>query len=1030
MRFSHVVAILPGLLATAFAEDAALYLNEVKPLLEERCYACHGALKQKGKLRVDTAAQIREAGIIDNGELIFRLSSHDLDERMPPEGEALHGEEIDAIRAWIAAGAPGPKDEKPEDDPGQHWSFQTIERPEVPKGDFRNPIDAFLAEKHAERGLVPQPKAERSILIRRLYLDLIGLPPTAEQLASEQAVDAIVDELLASPHYGERWGRHWMDVWRYSDGYGLGAQLRYSQKHLWHWRDWIVKSLNDDKGYDRMILEMLAGDELAPEDPDVIAGTGFLARNYYLFNRTTWLDSTIEHTGKAFVGLTMNCAKCHDHKYDPISHEDYYRFRAFFEPHQIRLDPVPGETDFSNNGLPRAYDDQLEAVTFLHRRGNPQDPNKAIKIVPGVPAILADFAPSPKPRKLPVSAWAPGARAYVQKDHLEAAENRLKKSREELAKAQSTSIAQPATPLPKQTSGKGLSLTDNFDTERPDTWKIEGDGWRYQGGALVQLESTRDKQFARSIQPHPADFDLTLSFRTTGGDTYKSVGLRFDVTDGGKNAHTVYASAHAPGPKVQIAHTRGGQTSYPGTGRVKREIKLNVDYKMRVQVRERLVNVSLNDAFLIAYELPERNPNGVLELFAFDATAEFDSLSVIPLASEISLRESDSPAPESNPEDVLALAQAKVTEAETGLKALRARIAADRATISGKGPADLETTIRLEREHAVAAAKVALLTAEAGKEAAAKKALTAAEKELKNQNGETTYSPLRGSLKALETPEHKEPDYAATYPKTSTGRRTALAEWITDRKNPLTARVAANQIWLRHTGKPIVETVFDFGRQAPRPEHAELLDFLAVELIDSDWSMKHLHRLIVSSDFWQRTSSNLDADPDTLTRDPDNRLLWRMDSRRMESQVIRDSLVHLAGELDLKIGGPSIDPKPEARRRSLYFKHSRDHQSQLLATFDDAEILACYRRSESIIPQQALALSNSKIAFEMSVLVPETLDGNLTDRDFSVAAFQLILCRHPNDAEITECLNFLNEEPDRGRLVHALLNHNDFVMIR
>lgn len=1027
MRSLCVVAGLLGLSASAHADNAELYSEKIKPLLEERCYACHGALKQKGELRVDTAVQIREAGVLDNGELIARLTSGDLDERMPPEGEALHAQEIEMIQAWITAGAPGPENEKPEDDPGQHWSFQTIKRPEIPPGDFGNPIDAFLAEKHNEQGLVPRDRADRTVLIRRLYLDLIGLPPTTEELADRRSYSAIIDELLANPHYGERWGRHWMDVWRYSDGYGLGAQLRYSQKHLWHWRDWIVNSLNDDKGYDRMILEMLAGDELAPEDPDVIAATGFLARNYYLFNRTTWLDNTIEHTGKAFFGLTMNCAKCHDHKYDPISHEDYYRFRAFFEPHQIRLDPIPGEIDFEKNGLPRAYDDDLEAMTYLHLRGNDLDPDKSKIIAPGVPEILADFALDPQPVDLPVSSWAPGLRNYVQEDHLAAADARLKEARGELAKA----ISGNALPLDTEpTPGKGFALTDHFDAERPEIWNIEGSGWRYQGGALVQLESTRDKQFARSMRPHPANFDLTVNFRTTGGDTYKSVGIRFDVTGGGRDAHTVYASAHAPGPKVQIAHTRAGQTSYPGTGRIARPVVVNEDYEMRVQVRDRLMNVSLNGEFLLAYQLPARNPNGLLELFAFDATAEFDSISVSPLAPETSLKESKNPAPKIDSKELTAVAEAKVAEAEIWLRTLKAKIAADRAGIAGKGSVNLGEVVRLKKEHAVAAAKVALLTAEAGKQAAAKKALAAAAKALKNPGNPTDYSPLRGSRKALETPEHKETDYAATYPKTSTGRRTALAKWITDRKNPLTARVAVNQIWLRHFGEPIVGSVFDFGRQTAEPELAELLDYLAMEFIESGWSMKHLHRLILTSEAWQRTSSNLNADPATLSKDSANAFLWRMNSRRMESQVIRDSLVHLAGELDLAMGGPSIEPTPDARRRSLYFQHSRDKQSQLLSTFDDAEILACYRRSESIIPQQALALSNSKLALEMAAKIPAAFGENLSTTEFAREAFQLILCREPNPSELAECVNFLNEEKDRGRLVHALLNHNDFIMIR
>ena len=195
-----------------------------------------------------------------------------------------------------------------------------------------------------------------------------------------------------------------MDVWRYSDWYGLGKQLRNSQKHLWHWRDWIIKSLNDDKGYDRMIVEMLAGDEAAPDNVESITGTGFLARNYYLFNRTTWLDSTIEHTSKAFLGLTVNCAKCHDHKYDPITQLDYYRLRAIFEPHQVRLDPVPGESDFEKGGLPRVFDDDIHASTYLHVRGDPKSPDKSNPIAPGVPSMLSSFEHQIKSISLPRTA--------------------------------------------------------------------------------------------------------------------------------------------------------------------------------------------------------------------------------------------------------------------------------------------------------------------------------------------------------------------------------------------------------------------------------------------------------------------------------------------------------------------------------------------------------------------------------------------------------------------------------------------------
>ena len=188
-------------------------------------------------------------------------------------------------------------------------SFQKIEKPAQTPPYGHNPVDFYFTQKHVSKNLKTQGPAERSLLIRRLYLNIIGLPPNSIQLNDSRPLDDIAKELLASSQYGERWGRHWMDVWRYSDWYGLNKELRDSQKHMWHWRDWIVNSLNDDKGYDQMITEMLAADEIAPQDPKTIAATGFLARNYYKFNRTTWLDNVIEHTGKAFMGLTMNCAK-------------------------------------------------------------------------------------------------------------------------------------------------------------------------------------------------------------------------------------------------------------------------------------------------------------------------------------------------------------------------------------------------------------------------------------------------------------------------------------------------------------------------------------------------------------------------------------------------------------------------------------------------------------------------------------------------------------------------------------------------
>ena len=828
-------------LALPISVEAApsAYEKEIKPVLKERCYACHGALKQKAGLRVDTVAFIKEANVIASGdpeksELVQRIRSNDEEERMPPEGHALTQVEVKAITDWITAGALAPEGERPEDDPLEHWAFQKIERPDIPKVDgISHPVDALLAAKQEPRGIIPVAAVDRKLAIRRLYLDLIGLPPTRGQLEDNRPWEAIVDELLASPQHGERWARHWMDVWRYSDWYGLGAQLRYSQRHLWHWRDWIVESLNENAGYDSMVRAMLAGDELFPDNPDQVRATGFLARNYFLFNRTTWLDNTIEHTGKAFLGLTINCAKCHDHKYDPISAVDYYRFRAIFEPHQVRLDPLPGDADLDKNGLPRVFDDNLEAVTYVHQRGDEKKPDKETKIDPQVPEFLSAFASPIKKIKLPLPAYAPGSIKWVQEAQLEAAKKRVEKATAELAKAETT-------------------------TE--------------------------------------------------------------------------------------------------------------------------------------------------------EAASQMD------------------------------LAKLKWEAARAEQKSVEATIAADQFRFAnpGKSNEDLfRTAAKTQVAAVLARSKVERLGTDAKKKKAAREAKKKAEERLAQlDKGKVEYDSLRVTRKALETPAHKFTDYPSIFPDESTGRRTMLANWIVSPENPLTARVAVNHVWMRHFGVPLVDSVFDFGRQAKEPEQLALLDFLAVEFMESGWSFRHLHRLIVTSEAWRRDSSTAKVDSRTREADPENRFYWRMNPRRMEAQVVRDSLLHLSGELDLTMGGSSVDPDGETKRRSIYFNHSPEKRSLFLSTFDDADLLQCYRRSESVVPQQALALSNSELAFKAAGRIAGKWGAEKDSSALINELFLQILGRSPDEEEIGECVAFLSNFPSgqgqraRSQLVHALLNHNDFVTIR
>ncbi len=368
-------------------------------------------------------------------------------EQMPLEAKPLADEEIALLRKWVAAGAPAADEPLPED-PAAHWSFQKPVRPPLPEVTRAawslHPIDRFLAAAHERHSLQPAPPADKSLLLRRVSLDLIGLPPTADELrdfladTSPDAYEKVVDRLLASPQYGERWGRHWMDVWRYSDWDGYGKEVRESKPHIWRWRDWIVESLNADKPYDEMIEEMLAADELAPLDESARRATGFLVRNWYRYNRNVWLDNTVEHTAKAFLGITLNCARCHDHMYDPILQTEYYQFRAFFEPYDVRTDRVPGESDTDRDGLVRVFDADAERPTYLFVRGNEAKPEKDTPLAPGVPRALAGDALEIEAVTLPPEAAYPGLRAFVQQESLAAATAALEKAEQAMSQASAT----------------------------------------------------------------------------------------------------------------------------------------------------------------------------------------------------------------------------------------------------------------------------------------------------------------------------------------------------------------------------------------------------------------------------------------------------------------------------------------------------------------------------------------------------------------------------------------------------------------
>lgn len=743
--------------------------------------------------------------------------------------------------------------------------FESVTRPPVPPSAGRNEIDAFLAVEWKVRGLKPRPEASRPVLLRRLHMDLTGLNPTPEEqqaFLQDDASDAyerLVDRLLADSRHGERWARHWMDVWRYSDwaGWADGNQIRDSKPHIWRWRDWIVDAVNRDKPYDRMIQEMLAADELAPEDTEALRATGFLVRNYKLLSREQWLEDTVKHTSQAFMGLTVGCAKCHDHMFDPITQKEYYAMRAIFEPHNVRTDRIPGQLDRAKDGLVRAFD-ATPAPTYFFVRGDERQPLTNEVIQPGIPSALGgrlDIREIP----LPESVAHPDRRDFVVSEVIAA-------SRDALVGARETS-------------------------------RRLGEGTNASAASLREAELALDLAEKRH-----ASLSALIDLEKAPDDKVGATNLAF------LQRQIVVAEAHWKQQKAQMA---------------------------------------------------------------------------------------------------LADAQSKAVEAANRVQA---------------SPV-VDPVVR------DAAEKAATALAEAGKKSAEATKLFA-------EALSAIYKPRDAAYKPRE---------AETYPATSTGRRLAFAKWVTDPRNPLTARVAVNQLWQQHFGRGLISSAADFGRNGRGPTHPQLLDWLASEFVASGWSMKALHRLILTSAAYRRAST---PDADNAALDPDNLYLWRKNSRRLEAEAVRDNLLYVAGNLDPAMGGPDIDHKLAliSNRRSIYLRHAAEKQAEFLQIFDGASVTECYERHPSVMPQQALAMANSELthrqAQRLAAQLGQECGGDETG--FITRAYERILGRRPAAEELRECLRFLapapvaNSSASAGssatrraeNLLLVLLNHNDFVTVR
>ena len=1069
----HLLSVLLMPAASMVAAGEVDYLRDVKPLLKHKCYACHGALKQQSGLRLDTTTSLlagAESGAaVTSGKpdesLLLDVLTGDAGFRMPPanEGSPMTDREIELIRVWIADGAQEPADEQPQSDPKSWWSYQPIEQPQLPdvtEADWcRNEIDYFVAAARETNTLPHVAETSKAAWLRRVFLDLIGLPPTRQELHDFLATDSpsayenTVDELLNRPQYGERWGRHWMDVWRYSDWYGSRGinEIRYSQRHIWRWRDWIVKSLNNDKGYDQMIREMLAADEISGGDPAVLPATGYLGRNWYKFDRNVWMFETVERTGEAFLGLTFRCCRCHDHKFDPVSQEEYYRFRAFFEPHDVRTDRISALTatqkdatlgQVLSDGIALAYDKNPDVPTYRFERGDNRYPDETKLLTPGVPASLGGKVDISE-INLPAETWYPMLRPGVRETVLTQAQELVSAAETQLqdkhttAKLAGEKLAAAIGAEQKPSAKPEIFLHETFSAAAPEVWETVNGAWNYADGKLVQSAVS---SFATMVSKanHPRDFHVHLRYRPLSPGTYRSIGFSFDYQDKGQS-QDVYTSTGDDRQSVQAFHRVGGKQVYPQTGIVRTELKVGEEAVLDVSVHGSKLTIDLNGTRKLDYTMPVERRDGRFALWVHQGAAEFLALKI---TRQVDSLETLEQRKHDADRDVL-LAQAGMKLAHGKAESIRLRLAADIALhLKDKQQAAQQSARAASAaELAVAVLQAEIEVVKAGdsddKRAAATAKLTAARDAAKNPT--ESYTAIGDQ-----------------FPKTSTGRRSALAKWMTMPDNPRTARVAANHLWGRHFGQPLVATPENFGLNGRKPTHPQLLNWLAAQLIHNGWKMKPLHKQIVLSAVYRMASTPTSSAVD-VERDPENHFLWRMNSRRMEAEVVRDSSLFLASRLDMTPGGPEIPETAGEKtlRRSLYFRNTPNEKMAMLEVFDVADPNSCYRRKESVVPHQSLAMMNSGLTLDSARMIAEQL---ADESDFVTAAFETVLSRSPTVDEAVRCRTFLTEHKgvlqeaptqpfaaggsatqapstDPGmrakeNLVHVLFLHNDFVTIR
>ena len=894
--------------------------REVRPILANRCFKCHGPddATRQGGLRLDRRdAALAEAdsgnraivpGHADDSELVARINSSEADVVMPPpdtKGVLTPGEK-EILAAWIAAGAPY----------AEHWAFGKPVRPSVPKvadaagaAAPENPIDFFVRDRLARDGLRPSPEADRATLCRRVHFDLTGLPPTPAELdafvadGSPDAYEKLVDRLLSSSRYGERWARRWLDLARYADTNGYEKDR---ERRIWPYRDWVIRALNDDMPFDAFTRRQIAGDLLPGATADDIVATGF-HRNT-MINEEGGIDplefrylamvDRVSTTGVTWLGLTTGCAQCHNHKYDPLTQADYYGLFACLD-----------NADEPEWVIPDA--EQAKAVADATTRLE-----AAWNELPGKWPLVsaAEGQPAPGPLEERFVGW----------------------ERDEAAKAIDWHVIKPQswqTSMPHLVVRDDGSILASGDVTKSDHYEI------VLPAADIPIEAIR-----LEVLPDPslpADGPGMAWYEGPKGDFFLS---ELEITAGGARVPVAAASDSFNG----TAAFSGGKSTAALVldGDMSSGWSTNGD-----QGRPHAAVFALAEPVppgtpirvVMKFERHYACPLGCFRLSVTDAkSAEARGLTA---PEEAALRQ---PAAERTDHESMAVRRRFLASAPELVEPMK-EIRGLEAQLRG-GP----TTLVL--------------------------------RERPTDNPRKTFLRHRGEYtQARQEIAPAVPAFLPGLPPGASANRLALAEWLVSPQHPLTARVTVNRQWQAFFGRGIVPTLEDFGYQGTPPSHPDLLDWLATTFVDDlGWSLKKLHRLIVTSATYRQASS---ASPEQLAADPVNILLTRGPRVRLEAEQIRDGLLRAAGILSEKMYGPGVRPPQPAgvtetaygggawepspgedrHRRSLYTFQKRTAPFAFVTTFDGPSGDSCLaRRDVSNSALQALTLMNDPMFVEVA----------------------------------------------------------------